>query len=326
MSRRKVVVWLLRLAVSAAVLGLILYKLPLGGIVDSLRHARAGLLLAGFLLVVPLVWFSALRLWILTRAQGMPLSVNQLLSINLACDFYGLFLPGYLAGGAIRWYKLSRLDDKPSEAIAVIGFNRMVELATALALGVLFWTLDPIARTHALIPVFFVGALLALGVLHLLVFGNIASLDGKAIAQRLLRLNRAAVLGRKLDRLFASLGRLGKLGGWNLSCVVSVSCVTHLLGIFSAYLLAQSLSLELTVVNLGWVRTVLMVVLMLPISWSGLGVREGSLILLLRQYGVLPEEAVALSLLIFFRGALRAVVGGFVETRSLFLSRRRAEA
>ncbi len=77
--------------------------------------------------------------------------------------------------------------------------------------------------------------------------------------------------------------------------------------------------------NLGWVRTVLVVVLMLPISWSGFGVREGSLILLLRPYGVLPEAAVGLSLLIFFRGALRALVGGLVETRSQFRSRSQGQ-
>ncbi len=220
MNRRKMVVWLLRLAVSAAVFGLILYKLPLDGIVDSLRHARAGLLLTGLLLVVPLVWFSALRLWILTRAQRMPFSVNQLLSINLSCDFYGLFLPGYLAGGAIRWYKLSRLNGRPTEAVAVIGFNRMVELATALVLGVLFWTLDPIARAHYLIPVFFVGALLVLGALHLLVFGKVASLEGRTIARRFLRRSHAEVFGQKLDSLFARLGRLGKLGRWNLLYVL----------------------------------------------------------------------------------------------------------
>jgi len=326
MRRRPIVVWLLRLAISASVLGLILYKIPLAGIIDSLRQARIGLVLAGFALVVPLVWLSAVRLWLLTRAQGMPLSVNQLVAVNLACDFYGLFLPGYLAGGAIRWYKLSRLDGKPGETIAVIGFNRMVELAPALALGILFWALDPIARAHELIPVFFIAALVALVGLYLLVVGKVASFDGAKVSRRLLHPIRAEALGKKLDTLFVSLGRLGKPGRRAVSNVLSVSCLTHILGIFSAYLLARSLSLELTIVNLGWVRTVLVVVLMLPISWSGFGVREGSLILLLGQYGVRPEEAVGLSFLIFVRGAAPAFIGGLVETRNLFPPRRQSES
>ena len=69
-----------------------------------------------------------------------------------------------------------------------------------------------------------------------------------------------------------------------------------------------------------------MLVLMLPISWSGLGVREGSLILLLRPYGVAPEDAVALSLLVFLRGTLGAICGGLLQARSFFLSSRNGEA
>jgi hypothetical protein len=51
---------------------------------------------------------------------------------------------------------------------------------------------------------------------------------------------------------------------------------------------------------------------MLPISLNGLGVREGSLTLLLAQYGVRPDQAVALGLGWFSLGLGVGLVGGIL--------------
>ena len=53
---------------------------------------------------------------------------------------------------------------------------------------------------------------------------------------------------------------------------------------------------------------------MIPISIAGLGVREGLLILLLRPFAVLDEEALAFSLLVFaVNVVLVGLLGDLIE-------------
>jgi glycosyltransferase 2 family protein len=59
---------------------------------------------------------------------------------------------------------------------------------------------------------------------------------------------------------------------------------------------------------------------MIPISISGLGVREGSLILLLKPYGIGNDDAVAFSFFIFtITVVMIGVIGGLFEGRRFLL-------
>ena len=58
-------------------------------------------------------------------------------------------------------------------------------------------------------------------------------------------------------------------------------------------------------------------VLSLPVTISGFGVREGGWVYFLGLYGIAPAEAFALSLLTFVRTLLQAVVGFALEIKIL---------
>jgi uncharacterized membrane protein YbhN (UPF0104 family) len=266
---------------------------------------------------------AAVQMWILTRAQKISLSVRQLLVINLSTAFYGLFLPGYLSGGAIRWYKISRPDNKSVEALAAIGYNRLVELGSVVLLGLVFWAGDPMARTNPFIALVFVGLLVALAAASLLLFSTTASAYVLRLVGRLPLTGWADAAQCKLTDILVTSNSFGVLPYSDRGYVLGLSCARHLGGIISTFLLARSLALDLSVMNVGWVRSALQIVLMLPISLSGLGVREGSLILMLQPYGVPAPAAVALSLLILGHGLVGPVIGGILEARKLFAVNRR---
>jgi hypothetical protein len=86
------------------------------------------------------------------------------------------------------------------------------------------------------------------------------------------------------------------------------------------YLLAISLHIEITFYNLGWIRSVITIISSLPISVSGIGVREGGLIMLLERFSVPGSEAVALSFLILGCSVFVGLVGGLMEAGKLLLS------
>jgi uncharacterized protein (TIRG00374 family) len=96
----------------------------------------------------------------------------------------------------------------------------------------------------------------------------------------------------------------------------------HSLGIVSAYLLALSLNIQITLFDIAWIRAAVNIITMLPISFAGLGVREGSIIFLLGNYGIKPDTAMAYSLLMFFNMTLVSLSGGVIEFTNFLKGKR----
>ena len=166
------ITWSLKCVISAGILYVIFTNIPLsavGSVVTSAKPALVGLaILLGFVMR----YVAAYRMKILTSRQGLSPSTWQIYKINLMTSFYGMFLPGYLAGGAIRWYKLARLDNKPSEALISIVVNRWFQTVTVILLGLGFWSADEHARDHGWIGSTLLGLLGLFLILYVLVFNR----------------------------------------------------------------------------------------------------------------------------------------------------------
>lgn len=297
----------LKLLVSVAVLALIVRQVSFGAIVDALRGADLRLVLLGILPLPLMSWLAALQMRVSTELQGLRLPLRRILEVNLSTSFYGLFLPGVIAGGALRWYQFSSQDGKPLEALAAIVYNRLLETSTALVLGLACWVADPVARAHPAL-----GAIAALMVAGLLLAH--AVLVNPRLAERL-------VPRRFADRLgpfVAAVSRFGALPVRGQAEVAGLCVVRHLLGIVSTWLFARALHLDLSMVEIGWVRSLLIIVAIVPLTIGGLGLREGSLIAVLAPYGIGSGPAVALGVLIFSRDLVGAVAGGVLEAYRLF--------
>lgn len=321
---RSLISWLFKLVVSATLLALVFNALPFSDLIGALGRADPFLVLVAYLTTPPVLYLGAVQFWLLTRAQGMSQSVRQILTVNLATQFYGLFLPGSLAGGAIRWYKLARPEGKRAESLAVILFNRQVEVTVVVGLGLAFWLADPLARDKGWVLVLF-GALLFASVIGYFVFFGASNISLRVA----LMFNPRGILAKpweKLVKTLRSAGRFGGLGAARVTAVIGLILASQLISILSLVLLARALSLDISVASLGWIRSVSMLFMMLPVSWLGLGVREGSFLLLLAPYGVPAGSAVALSLLVFVRGILGGATGGLVEAWTFLSMQRRNTA
>ena len=91
------------------------------------------------------------------------------------------------------------------------------------------------------------------------------------------------------------------------------SIMTKLPHIFAFFMLALSLNINLNVIRCTWLFAIVSLVTFLPISFSGLGIRESTIIVTLSQVGIEKSSALSLSLLIFINGIFIALSGGLVE-------------
>src|SRR3569833_798143 len=101
---------------------------------------------ASYLLIPIMGYIDANRTKMMTDLQDMTLSVAAIVRINFITSFYSLFLPGYLAGGVIRWHRLARHESKPAQAQAIVLFGRVISTLVSVALGFTCWALDGRAR------------------------------------------------------------------------------------------------------------------------------------------------------------------------------------
>jgi uncharacterized membrane protein YbhN (UPF0104 family) len=305
--------WLLRVVASGALLLAVIAAVPFEEVTTALRGAKPWLVVAGFALLAPKLLMDGLRMLPLLRAQGLRLGLGALVALNLATSFYALFLPGQLAAGAVRWYKLARIEGRPAAALAVVSFSRLIELEVTLAVGLGFWALDPKARALHALPALIAGvALVGCLVVHL-AFPTLAARwthlsDGP---------RQIAVLRRGLAAVMAAIACFRDISWRAQASTVGFSAITNALGIVTALLFAWAVGSEISVAALVWVRSLISVLLLLPVGWAGVGVREVSLALMLAPFGMPPAEAVALGVLLSLRVLLEGGLGALAEAFGL---------
>lgn len=303
-----------RVVVTAGILYAIFTKIRLTEVLAAFGDARAGYVLLGLFLSLVVRVGSALQTKLLTDAQGLSLSTRQIFDISCVSTLYGFALPmGTLAGGAVRWHRLARQDRKPAQSLVAMVFDRLIDMGVLVLGGLVFWSLDrPSASQQS------VGFTLAALLFGLLLLTALMLEPRMASGVRLWVVEWPLWpewIRAKLRKLHEAVVRYHALPTATVLQLLGLSVAQHLTGIASAFYLARALGLQLSFLNVGWVRSVLQLVSMVPISFSGLGIREASAVVVLAPYGVAAPRVVAWSLLSFVKTLLFAAIGGVVELR-----------
>ena len=161
----------IKVGVSCGLLVAVFWLIPLEGVAESLRAADWKLVALSVAVMSLAHYVKSIQMHLLTRHLDISLTPGRIFAVNLITKFYGLFLPGIIAGGAIRWYHLAREDQKPAQAFAAILLNRVLETSMILCLGFVFWLLDSSASTSTSGEIFALAVGLSL-VVYLVTFSR----------------------------------------------------------------------------------------------------------------------------------------------------------
>jgi len=313
----------IRLVVAAGLLGYLFRRVPMEGVAATLAEARPMEVAAACVAFLGGVFLASQRLELLTDRLGLKLSLRRLFAVNLGTGFYGLFLPGgTLTGGAIRYYKITRTEGQRVRALAAIAFERIVATLFLCVMGVALWAVE-LPTENGPLGVVMSVALAAVLVLYLSLASSHVSIVLMSVLTRL----GLASMASGVRKLFDAFQQYQKLSRGSITAVAALSIGVHAAGILAYRLLGASVGIDVSFVTIGWIRSAVLLITMLPVSIGGFGVREGAFLMLLRPYGASGEQALALSLLVF---AVRLIVfgglGGLVELRALVGRAERAGA
>lgn len=292
----------LKLSFAMVSIALLLQFAPVSNIVAVLGAVSLPWLVTGVALQFTVRFSATFRMQVVARNQGIDLTRTQLYWILLASQFYSVFLPGVLGGGA-AWIKYVQHGAGQAAAVAVVVLNRAIRIGTTIALGFCAWLLDRFPQgplvAILLVPV---AACLVLAV----AFPPRRSGQAAVVASRNPVVRHLRDFGGRFLRLLA-LPRSDKL------VILAGTCTEVLLAAAASWCLAVAVGAEIAFLSAVWVHAALMVVLLMPITVAGLGLREASLVGFGGLLGIEAPQAMAWSLTILFGTLLVAAAGGLGE-------------
>lgn len=231
---------------------------------------------------------SALR-WGMFLEETFP--VGKLFSLYMIGSFFNNILPGVIGGDAVKIYYLYRDTKKGATSFGSVFMDRYIGFFALLTIGlaagiVAFHDLEKVGMQW--IPLFLFAAFVA---------GSMAFFG--------LRMgSRFTALANFYDYFHTSLKKKRVL-----LYTFLLSSIVQVLGIFAVFVIALGIGQRLSLTALFVFLPIIITVTTVPISISGLGIREGAFVLLFGLIGIPPQVSTSISFLWFLSVAAMSLIG-----------------
>lgn len=291
----------LKIAVSLGLIAFILTRVGLAETWNALRGAHWGLVAAAFALFILTLPLRAFRWQALLNGLKVHVSISRLTTLYFVGAFFNIFLPTGVGGDVVRAVELTQDSRHGAEAIGTVFVDRLIGLLVlfVIALAALPFSYRLVELEVAVAIV--VMALAGLVGGWLLLQGDLLGRIGRRLA--------FLPAQDKLEKLYRAVGGCGRKA---LTWALAVSVLFNLVNILVNYLIALAVGVHLSPWYFFAFVPIISFSLALPVSLGGLGVREGTYVLLFGQAGVAPEQALALSLAYYAITVATGLLGGLV--------------
>ncbi|HSM56862.1 MAG TPA: lysylphosphatidylglycerol synthase transmembrane domain-containing protein, partial [Candidatus Sulfomarinibacteraceae bacterium] len=251
------------------------------------------------------------RVQLILQAQKINFPYRWLWLLQLRGTFILSFIPGKVSGDLYRGYAIGRDADRHLDSMTAVLLERVIGLAALILVSVssLFlavYALELTTYTRMLQPAtVLAGAVLVATLLAFVIIRR------KLISRLQLPIplwNRVQQLAEQLYLLFSDNRILGGLGFLSVLLQIAV--------ILWYFVIARAMQLDISLITLMVSVPVVELLVTIPISIGGIGVRESAMVFLLLPFGVVPEDAISLSLLV----AITATIAGTLAGLSFFVT------
>ncbi len=295
----------LRLAVAVGLTAIILWNADPRAVLRTTAQADLRWILAAVLLVFAdralMAWRWMDLLCALTPGSRPPFMV--VLRTFFVSTFVGSFLPS-IGGDAYRAFALSRHDVRLAESAASVLMDRVLGVLAIAFVGTLAVALNPGSGVGQAIVLPLACAAAACAVVAAAVFSDRAASLAQTVAGRLpwSTARRAALSLTEAMRRYSN-------HHVELLRVLVASAGVQAIRVVQAYCLGRALAIDLPLGTYFLLIPIVLLVMLLPITVSGLGTSQVAFQYLFGQAGVAAPEAVALSILFVALGVVGNLPG-----------------
>jgi len=288
---------LLQLAVTAVALYLMSRLVDFGDAARVLSAASPVLVASAIAVYLLGQAMSAFRWWMIGASVGLIDEFSQYLRFYFIGMFFMFFGPSTLGGDVVRSLYLAEGSGRRARAFNSVLFDRINGLVVLIAIGAIAFVLFPgyglpLPLLYATVAA---GAFLVLG-------WWLAPTMAALVLPESHRLRR--FIEDDLGPFWRDRGMLVRASG--------VSVLFHLVQIGTQFLVARALGLEIPFSYICVFHPLVSALSAIPITLSGIGLREGGYLFFLVHYGIDRESALAFGILWLIVILVNSLVGGLV--------------
>ena len=274
--------------VSALLLYAVLRKAGLHSVLEQLRSMSPWYFLFASLIYLAIALLASLRLRLLLDKQY---PVGQLFSLQMIGSFFNNILPGAIGGDAVKVYYLYKETRNGGMSFGAVFLDRYMGVFVRLSMGLIaglaaFKELKTIGM-HTAIPLFF-----AVFLLSSLVFFKVRL--GKSVSMLSAFYDYTANVLKKKKIMLE---------------VAALSAVGQALLILMIAVIAMGMGEKLSFTALFILVPVILTAMVVPLSISGFGIREGAFVLLFSLIGIPASVSTSISFLWFLSMAFASLFG-----------------
>ncbi len=271
----------------------ILYDVGVLKILSTIKNSNLYYLAFAVILTPAFILPLAFKWWLILKKQGFNLNFSYVLKLYYIGAFYGFITPAHI-GSLIRAHYLKNKTKKGLiECASGIIIERIFDLFTIFIfafIGALFLLKSSVGIISPIIVSFIVFLIAILifmrkkrGMLFLSVFYNL-----------LLPKNIKEKADNSLDKFYNSLPKLRKL-----ISIFLITIISWIIFYSQTYIFAKAFYINIPFPIFVSLVSIGTIIATIPISISGLGTREFTLITLFSLFNISPESVVSMSLVSF---------------------------
>ena len=303
--------FVLRLSVTAVLLWLILSRIDLSRVGQSIKDARWQFLIVVWVLAILAFGIRAVKMSFILKKQNCKVGITKIFGATSVTMLYSLIMPGLLST-SVKWYILRQHTGKGSNVFSSMVHNQLTLYILVITSGLIALIATNPAGNWQLPAI--------CSVILVLLIVVCLSLLNRTIGPRLT--NCLSNILNFLPESFSNTGRkiLDQLAvfqrsPWSFHLkilaldFVSFTIVGTTIYIFAA----KAARVDVPVGVLIWQCAIIFALGRLPISIGNLGVREATLIGTLALYGVEESSAFLMSMILFSNVILMAIIGAIYQ-------------
>ncbi len=291
---------LIKAAVSIAILAyLFAFKVDIKAFLSLVGKVKLGWVLLALFLHTFGFLISGLRWQRIARVYSADRGLWFFIESYLTAAFFALFLPSRFGGDVVRTVDISKQTGF-SKGISTIVYERGVGLLALVAIGAAAAFISPHhgVKRFALISGALLSAILLFLAFLFLKTEFFFSLIPSFLRKKMQNFYEAVVQFRTEKKLF--------IETLLLSFLLQINVIIHY------WAIGKALQLPIPFLHYFYIIPLLLIVLVLPITFHGVGLREYTLTAFFSFYGLGAEKAVLFSFIDFAILVAVSIVGGVV--------------
>jgi uncharacterized membrane protein YbhN (UPF0104 family)/dTDP-glucose pyrophosphorylase len=304
---------LLQALVSLGLLALLVGVALRHNLIGTFQVLQPGAIAAAAGLYGAAVVINSRRWQVLLRHVGVREPLGTLTAYYLVGLFFSLFLPTSAGGDAVRVYKVARRGGRLPQTLVATLQERLLVLGASLFVGLgatLYYLRVLPAEFRVWAVIAQIGA--ATGIALLLY-----PVPAFAVARRMFRVPGLARLAERplaarIAGVIRPVAELPPLTPLRLVTALGMAGAGVLVSIGVFFVIARSLQVPISFLELCLVVPVVWIVRMLPVSLNGIGVGEGAFVFLVGLFSVPQAPALALALTVLGLHITISLAGGMV--------------